>query len=390
MPISMIFRRLAYGLIGRYDRWATMKRPADEPSHTLSFIIMAELTRIGDVLATTPVYRAVRKKYPEAEITCLVRETSKDILRHNPYVDHVIGVPEGANPFPFLDTLAEVRRGKPDLAISLSPSLKNSIVAHFCGARYTVGYLNDRSPNPHFFKDHLIESRGFAYEHLVRYHRDEHLTIRAAKAVASLNVQCPDRRLDFFLDPRDQAKAERLVKKGHLRIVVHTTSGWRHKSWPEDRFTKLLLMIQSHLQGQPLQIILIGHQRDRETLSRINRSVGGGLTVIQGYSLSVVGAMIRNANLFIGNDSGPLHMADAFGTPFVGIFGPSLPETTGPLSDGICVSKRLPCTPCSQTTCSRAKRGEATCMELIEVATVFRAVVESLTNALPLAWRHQV
>ena len=139
-------------------------------------------------------------------------------------------------------------------------------------------------------------------------------------------------------------------------------------------------MIRSHFRYRPLQLILMGGQRDSQILTRINKSLNGDLTIVEGWPLSMAAAVIRGSDLFVGNDSGPLHMAGAFNVPFVGLFGPSLPRTVGPLSDGIFVSKKIGCAPCTQSRCPRAERGETTCMELIDVGTVFQAVVEILEN----------
>lgn len=384
----MLIRRFAYGIIALNDPW-TMRETHDEAPHGISRILMTELTRIGDVLVTTPVAKAIKNHYPNARITYIVQDCCMDIFRHNSHVDHVIGFRNGKGPGPILHTLAQARQERPDLAISLSPGLKNAMVTHLCGARYKVGYLNDRSKRPHFFRDHLIETRGFASGEKIRYHKNEHLTVRAAKAVLPLGVKCHGQPLEFFIGSEAQSRAEALLKKGSLRIVVHPGSGWPFKSWPENRFIGLLSRIKSRFRDCPLQLILLGGHRDSQLLGRINDSLGGGLTIVEGSPLPVAGAVIGGSHLFVGNDSGPLHMAGAFRIPFVGIFGPSLPGTTGPLSKGVFVSKPVACAPCLQTVCLRAKQGLASCMELIDVETVFHAVLESLNDQPSGLWRRQ-
>jgi ADP-heptose:LPS heptosyltransferase len=388
MPLIMFIRRFAYRIIALYDRWAVRKTHDDTP-HGISRILMTELTRIGDVLVTTPVARAMKNQYPNAEITYVVQDLCMDIFRRNPHVDHVIGIPSGKGPGSWVRALAAARQWKPDLAVSLSPGLKNAGVTHFCGAKYRVGYLNDRSGMPHFLKDHPIEARGFTSGRKICYHKNEHLTIRAAKAVLPLHVKCPGQPVEFFLGSESLTRADAVLQDGKLRIVVHPTSGWPFKSWPEDRFIGLLSRIKSHFRGSPLQLILLGGHRDSPLLSRINTSLGGDLTIVEGSPLPVAGAVIRGSHLFVGNDSGPLHMAGAFEIPFVGIFGPSLPGTTGPLSEGVFVRKEVACAPCTQTVCLRATQGLPTCMELIEVETVFRAVLERLQDQPSALRRHQ-
>ena len=387
MSLDILIRRFAYGIIALYDRW-TQKRPLDKAPFAISRILMTELTKIGDVLVTTPVAKAIKNHYPNAQITYIAKDCSVDIFRHNSHVDHVIGFRNGKGPGPMLRTLAQARHERPDLAISLSPGLKNAVVTHLCGARYKVGYLNDRSKRPHFYSDHPIEARGFRSGVSICYYKDEHLTTRAAKAVLPLDVKCSGEPVDFPIGFEAQARADALLKEGNLRIVVHPSSGWPFKSWPEDRFIGLLSRIKSHFRGSPLQIILLGGHHDSQLLTRINRSLDGDLTVVKGSPLPVAGAVIRGSHLFVGNDSGPLHMAEAFKIPFVGIFGPSFPETTGPLSSGVFVSKQVPCAPCAQTVCLRAAQGLPTCMELIDVETVFRAVLESLNDQPSVSRRH--
>ena len=91
---------------------------------------------------------------------------------------------------------------------------------------------------------------------------------------------------------------------------------------------------------------IIGSTQDCEVLRFIADSDRNKPIVLEGCPLVKVALIIKQAHLFIGNDSGPLHIASAFGIPFIALLGPSRPETVGPLSSGIFIRKPVECSPC--------------------------------------------
>ena len=375
--VFFLFRFLAYRFILLYDL-LTRRQPRHPLPSDMGSILLVELTRIGDVLITTPVIKAVRNKYPGAVINMIVQSGASDIISENPYLNCVTEIKRGRKLARLMVVSALLRKKKIDLVISLSPGIRNSWIAHSCGARYKVGYLNDRSRKPIFFSDHRIEARGFVYEKNISYHQNEHLITRTARAVAPLGIECPDTNLEVFLRPEARIAANRWLKSDHICIAIHPDSGWEHKSWPKKNFVRLIKMIIDRLGYRKVQIIIMGGAEDSKSLKFIADAVEDELSVLQGYPLAIVSSVISRADLFIGNDSGPLHIAEAFETPFVALFGPSLPETTGPLTKGAFIRKEVECSPCHQTLCLRAQNGNKTCMELIEVGEVFESVAEML------------
>lgn len=375
----MLIRWLAYRFIAFYDR-LTNSANQEILSRRIIRILIVELTRIGDLLVATPTIKAIRKRYPLAQISMMVQKRFSDMILHSPYLNHVIGVQNSENLLTLVLTSIRLRKKNFDLVISLSPGIRNSWIAQFSGARYKVGYLNNSSRRPTFFNDHLIEARGFIPGKRVIYNRHEHLITRAAKAIIPLDIDVVDRNMDLFLDPGTELDIDKEIKQNHMRIVVHPGAGWYYKIWPKRNFAQLIEMLMEHYRHRKPQIIIIGGAEDSETLRFIASSVDDELTVLEGYPLSKVASLIKRSHLFIGNDSGPLHIAGAFGIPFIGLFGPSRPETVGPLSAGTFIRKEVECSPCRQIRCLRSLRKERTCMELIEVEEVFKAVEERITE----------
>ena len=242
----MLSRWLAYKFILFYDFLANRSARQPLPS-IISSILMVELTRIGDVLITTPVIKAVRNKYPGAVINMVVQSSASDIIFENPYLNYVIEVKKDRKLARLMVLSAFLRKKKIDLVISLSPGIRNSWIAHSCGARYKVGYLNDRSRKPTFFSDHRIEARGFVYDKNISYQQNEHLITRTARAVAPLGIECFDTNLEVFLSPEAQMAANRWLRPDHIYIAIHPNSGWKHKTWPKENFVRLIKMIMDRL-----------------------------------------------------------------------------------------------------------------------------------------------
>ena len=194
-------------------------------------------------------------------------------------------------------------------------------------------------------------------------------------------------RLQFTPASRDcQAATQWLADRGlgssHPFVVIHSGTKWPPKRWHVERFRLLI----ERLQSRGLAVVLAGDANDRSLLE----AAAGGITptpfmVAGDLRLGAVGALLQITCLFIGNDSGLMHMASALGTPTVALFGPTCPDRTGPLgSNQRAIVKPIPCRPCVlYYTADRCERGHNYCMDLIEVEEVWAAAQSLLNHAQP-------
>ena len=344
-------------------------------------ILFIELARIGDLIVTTPVLRSTRKQFPNAHIAILTQQSTSDILINNSNINEIIVIRSEKQVYSRFRGLMTIRRRRFQVAVSLSPGFWNSFMTQLCGARYKTGYLVDTSDKATFYNDHLIQTSGFSILQEIRYRKEEHLIERAYKAVYPLGVAGEDWRTE--LNPSkanfaevDEVLREKGISKQDVLIVMHPMAGWFYKAWPERHFVKLANRI---LSCYDTTLILIGGSADKEKIDRMSRLIKGNITCLLGLPLLQSAALISYARLFIGNDSGPTHIARAVGAPIVALYGPTNPKTTGYQGENIAViANTISCSPCTQTTCKRTP----SCLEEISVDQVFDAVVSQMRKIL--------
>lgn len=178
------------------------------------------------------------------------------------------------------------------------------------------------------------------------------------------------------------------IAEGVSYVVIHPFAGWEYRVWPIENVRELIHRI---LKTDTDSVLIVGADTDRVRLEPLiaefagNPRVGFGI----GLPLDDLARVIAKARLFIGSDSGPLHIASAVGTPSIGLFGPAPPELTGPpILTSSYLYKKVECSPCDQEDCVRKW---APCITLISVDEVFDKVNEFLLAGIkpssrPVAW----
>ena len=189
------------------------------------------------------------------------------------------------------------------------------------------------------------------------------------KPIKALGIDATSCKKEIYIPETDQHYAQKVLEEmgNNSKIVaIHPCSSRKHKNWPKENYIKLINLLKN------CDIFLLGAKKDRESIQDIMLNTNGNIHPFIDMSLLKVAALIKKSNLFIGGDSGLMHIADAVNTPIVALFGPSNPAVSGPLSkDAIIIKKEVPCSPCRQNKpCHKTVR----CMELIELEDVFKAV----------------
>jgi heptosyltransferase-3 len=216
--------------------------------------------------------------------------------------------------------------------------------------------------------------RGRLYSHVVSAppgHRME----RDLAAIRPLGIEPKERSLVLRTDTADEKEAERVLAEMEVPasagadrqlVLLHPGARYWFKAWPAERFADLA----DRLADMGCRVIIGGGPEDGTVAEAIRRQARSSLIVVTGrLSLLPFVALLKRCALFIGNDTGAMHMAAAVGTPIVALFGPSNPSEWGPLSEHADVLyKGLDCRPCFHPTC---RRGEESCMRLISIDEVF-------------------
>ncbi len=316
----------------------------------------------------------LRGNYPEAQIYVLCIPWVKQVWENNPCLAGIISYDPGQAKCRLKAGLKDKLAGKFDLAILLPNSLHTAWLTFLAGIPLRVGYNRDaRFP----LLTHAMP-RDFGQPcHQVEYY------LNILKYMG-WPVRPP--QLCWTITREEQDWAGRYLAQiapGHSNwLAVHPGSSKLPRCWHSGRFAGLTRRI---IQQHQFKVLLLGSRGELGLLQEIQREAGQDDCYIpEGLDLCQVAALIRHCRLFIGNDSGLMHIASAVDTPVVGIFGPGAPQITGPYMDkSRCrtVLHEVPCRPCRQRffrECKPSESGKPPCLEAVTVEDVSRAVEELL------------
>jgi ADP-heptose:LPS heptosyltransferase len=347
-------------------------------------ILAVEVNRLGDAISALPALKALRVHFPQAEISFLARRSFLPLFEQAGFADKVIGLSESPRIRSLLAMVVRLRKERFDLSCSLSPIRRNAFLTLLGGSRYAVGYLKLGRRVPNFLKKSSVSSIGIKLVSEEQYSR-ENIVETSLKVCRALGISCPEKHPRLDLPERVIHGAElRLSSQGIVPsvpfIVVHPVAGWRFREWPYANTIELVKRILSDLD---VHVVLIGSRDDEQKLRWISKQTGKSkdITIAAGKDLATVAVLLRKSLLFVGNDSGPIHLASALEVPCVGIFGPAPPDITGPVGTNIrFLYRRLECSPCKQKQCIRP---QDPCLGLITVGEVYGEVKEALSEAIP-------
>jgi heptosyltransferase-2 len=316
------------------------------PTARILAVILAD---IGDVLLCTPALRALRARYPQAQIDLLTPPSSAQVLRGAPEINTVIVF----NKFPFdtLRSLLDLRNygaagrflwdlhGRRYDAVLVFHhyslrfgAFKFAALALATGAPIRAGVDNGRG----WFLTHRVPDQGFGARHQAAYWL-------ATAALLGADPQPDDRGLTLPLNAQDHCFVTELLNEFgldqvHPLIAVHPGAGWYSlaRRWPPGAFARLIARLISDFGAT---IVLVGGPDEIELAEDVRARVPGeqreAVHVLAGRtSIAQSVALFARCDLFIGNDSGPLHLATAAGTRVVGIFGLSNWRAFGPITRG--------------------------------------------------------
>lgn len=345
------------------------RRPRALRPEQVRRILVIRTAYLGDVVMTLPMLKPLRQRFPGAHVTFLTSDAARPVLKTNPYVDEVLTY----SPFWFYPTpkreyfafLRTLRSRSFDLVIEARGDLREILLLVTplkADVRVSSG----------------IGGGAYLLTHVVPYERTVHKVEYHLSMARFLG--CPvggEIEWGLYLTEAERAAAGELLAQHGIRepfVVVHPGSRLPLKRWPLERFVALCEWIQSDL-DRPL--VLVGSSEERDLVREISQGLRRPPVVLAGrLGIRELAAVLDRAALFIGNDSGPMHIAASMGTPALGIFGPSKSDETAPYgSMHRVVEKDVPCRgACDESTCRYVEHHA--CMRAIRVDDVQAAVRE--------------
>lgn len=342
-------------------------------------ILVLRYRFIGDTILTVPFLRNLRRAEPDARIVWVVAPGSSDVVRGIPYVDEMVfwdPVTIHADSRGEHRTLAAkwrfikaLRAQRFDKAYVLKRSLSSAVIAWLSGARERVGFDT--------------EGRGFLLTRRVPYRHDRHEVLNFLEVLRADGVPVTDDYLESWSSDDELRKADEILARegfapGDRFAVIHPFAAIPQRGWHLDDFA----LLAARLGEQGLRVAVLGAPRERGIFEQSRELFGSCADLVGKSDLRTSMALLRRAALFVGNDSGIMHLAAAAGTPLVALFGPQSPVKFGPWSERArIIYKQFPCSPCRQkffTECEPSPRMKPACMEAISVEDVLESCRELL------------
>jgi heptosyltransferase-1 len=319
-------------------------------------ILIVKLSSLGDLFHALPTVHDLRVGF-DASVDWVVQEEYVDVVGCFNDVERVIPFSRRA----FLSNLPafynDLRLGEYDLVIDLQGLLKSAGVTALARGRRKIGPSFNRECSRLCYQE--IAGERDLSRHAVDQNRDvlRHLKQRISAPVFPVSF------------PKTSNIGE------GVQVAMLPKSRWPSKNWPPASFVDLARLL---LKEAKMTITLLGGPADISCCQEIEQAVGSSrvFNLAGKESLPALGSRLEATDLLISNDSGPVHMAVAVGTPTLVLFGPTDPERTGPFGQGHRVIQAPPpCCPCYLRNCTRHG---APCMNTIEVSTVADAAFDML------------
>jgi heptosyltransferase III len=331
-------------------------------------ILAIKLRYLGDVLLATPTLHALKVAFPEARLTVLVNRGTDEILRGNPHVDEILPLDRGSmlqqSRFIF-----GIRRRPFVTGVDLTDGDRAAFLTWISGARVRIGFNAEQ------------RWTGRCYTTVVTGGAEAHRIERDLVALAPLGIQARDRIPQIWLGPQDDARVDQLVAQLGLArdrswVVIQPGARYWFKAWPPQRFAEVADRLNDRF---GCQVLVAGSPQEAALTQAVVDHAKSPLYNIAGRSdVRMLAALLKRSTLFVGNDTGAMHIAAAVGTPVVGLFGPSNPLEWGPRGGRAeTIYKGLDCRICFHPTCLR---GEDNCMKLITVEEVMAAAVRQMEH----------
>jgi heptosyltransferase I len=284
-------------------------------------ILIVRLSAIGDAIQTMPVACALRERFPGAFLAWAVENRAAALLHGHRAIDELILLPRGwlKSPRGVWQLRRRLRDLRFDVTVDVQSLTKSAVLAWLSGARRRIGFGNPGGRElSKWFNNERVDPAS------------AHVVDRYLELLRPLGIESPTVRFDVPEHEDARAAAEKTVRQFHLEggfAVINPGAGWPSKLWPVDRYAA----VARHLgEGSKLPTLVVWAGAAERTLAEAIAAAAATAQVAPSTTLPELAALARRARLFVGADTGPLHLAAAVGTPCVGLYGPWPASRHGP------------------------------------------------------------
>jgi predicted lipopolysaccharide heptosyltransferase III len=325
-------------------------------------VLIIKLRYIGDVLLATPTVRAIKTARPDVRVTMMVNRGTEDVLTGNQDLDEIVVLDKGSLAAQSR-LIAGLRSQRFDTVIDLTDGDRSAFLSWVSGAPIRIGFNDEHRWRGKYYTEVVQSASGV-----------QHRIDRDLEVLKSMGVQAGSKDPQLRLTPEETNNADQLldqlgVQRSQPIVVLQPGARYWFKAWPPERYAELADQLTSQY---GCQVLIGGSNQDIDLAEQIRQMAKSQPIIMAGRTtIKQFAAIAKKSALFVGSDSGAMHIASAVGTPVVALFGPSNPREWGPRGGPVEVLyKEIDCRSCFHPTCMR---GEENCMKLIAVHEVVAA-----------------
>lgn len=335
-------------------------------------LLLIKPSSLGDIVHTLPTLAALKSHFPDASVTWVVKRQWAGLVERVEGVDHIVPLDHGIQGW--LSKIPVLRAGHYDVVVDLQGLFRSGLLAWLSGCSRRVGLATGREGSPLFYTQRVPVPT------LQMHAVDRYLLVAAALGASPLAVQA----FRFRQDERDLQSVQQLLQReqvspGRPWIAMNVSARWPTKRWPAEYFAQTADSLARDGLGP---IVFIGGRSEQTDSARVRSFMRTPSVDFTGQTeVGLLPTLLRQAAALVTNDSGPMHIAAAVGTPVVALFGPTDPIRTGPYGGGHSVlTHDVPCRPCLSRRCRHAV--SLACLSGVTPEQVVQAVRERVTHDL--------
>lgn len=313
---------------------------------------------IGDAVLCLSSIAYIKEKMPKAQITVLAKDWVKDVFLNHPAIDEIIPIDKSKT-----SLIKEIKKQNFDAGILFTNSFSSAFLFFIAGIKKRTGYktdlrsilLTDGLPLPKNLEK--MHQRDYYFEIVKKLTGGKKIPKNPILYITNEEIE----RADFIL--------KGLNISGETKIVgiFPGASYGPAKMWGVEKFKSLAKEIANN---ENVKVLIFGGNKEKELGATIQNKTDGRINMCGKTTARELIALIKRCNVFITNDTGPMHIASALNVPVIAVFGPTNTDRTSPLGPSVIIKKKVICAPCKHRVCP-LKNHE--CMEKISVEEVLKA-----------------
>ncbi|PIR69646.1 MAG: hypothetical protein COU47_01945 [Candidatus Niyogibacteria bacterium CG10_big_fil_rev_8_21_14_0_10_46_36] len=308
MAKAILLSPIFYSMI-----WSRARRRNKEKP--LRILVIPQLTRLGDLVCATPVFAAIKKKYPQSFLAVLTTDKVEGIIRNNPHIDQILLYK--SNDLGGL--VQKIRSLRFDWSFTLPVSPFGLLLSFVSLIPRRAKLMREGRPASEIMTDWLSNAP-------LRYYHHTYLPHAYVELLEYIHIHNPGTKKEVYIDSESEKRvaaflSEHGVRKSDRLVGISIAAGNAIKEWGDEKFTELASHIRTVHRAR---VLFLGTGKDGDRVDAIRKSLGDDLGCIKatGFSLMELPALLNACTLFIAVDTGPIYIAHALGVPLIDITGP--------------------------------------------------------------------